>query len=138
MGLTIRNKESSIDMGSGGFCRLRETIAGILSEEFKDLYVSWTSLSNPISDDEGNERLKALFEKRALKEEDAPVLDFLFKPDSEGKLSPKECKRLYSLIKDYDNNILYGYVGRPDCARFRDFKAIVEECAKNRWVLVWR
>ena len=30
-------------------------------------------------------------------------------------------------IKDYDDDILYGYAGRKDCAKFADFKKIVKD-----------
>ena len=65
------------------------------------------------------------------------VLDFLFASDAGGKVSAKGCKRLYKIIKDYDDDILYGYIGRKDCAMFKDFKDIVKECAERRIILSW-
>lgn len=140
MGLTIRNKNTSIDMGYGGFYNLRKNIAGIYSPSFKELYEEWTGplFINDLSDEEGNKRLAELYKQKILTDEDDIVLDFLFASDSEGKISVKGCKRLYAIIKDYDDDILYGYCGRKDCAKFKDFKNIVAECAKNRWVLSWR
>lgn len=38
---------------------------------------------------------------------------------------------------DYDDNVLYGYIGRPDCAKFRDFKAILQDCADNKCDMIW-
>lgn len=137
MGVTIRNKNNSIDMGYAGFFNLRKTIAGIYSEQFKRLYDAWCRPFGGIPDDEGNERLAKLYEKGILSDEDDVVLDFLFAPDAGGKISAKGCKRLWQVIKDYDDKILYGYQGRPDCAMFKDFKNIVEDCAKNRLVLTW-
>lgn len=30
-----------------------------------------------------------------------------------------------------------GYIGRPDCAKFRDFKAILQDCADNKCDMIW-
>lgn len=146
MGVTILNKNKCIDMGCGGFSNLRNTIAGLLPEEFAELYKAWTNPMNWLHTDspnhllneEGNKRLSRLYAEGILTDEDDPVIDFLFAPDCGGKISAKGCKRLYQVIKDYDDDIVYGYSGRSDCAKFADFKAIVEECAKKRLVLTWR
>ena len=34
---------------------------------------------------------------------------------------------IYEVIKNYDDDILYGYADRKDCAKFADFKAIVKD-----------
>lgn len=47
------------------------------------------------------------------------------------------CKELLKIIGDYDDNVLYGYIGRPDCAKFRDFKAILQDCADNKCDMIW-
>lgn len=138
MGVTIENKTKSIDMGYGGFYNLRETIAGLLSEEFKNLYVEWTSMNGSINNEEGNKLLGNMYKRGVLTDEDVIILDFLFASDCGGKISVKGCRRLWKLIKDYDDNVLYGYAGRPDCAKFKDFKEIIETSAKNRWIAKWR
>lgn len=137
MGVTIRNKCKSIDMGYGGFYNLRRNIAGIYSDEFKTLYENWIKPYSEITDEEGNEKLNDLYNRGILTDDDDCVLDFLFASDCSGKITSKTCKKLFDLIKDYDDNILYGYVGRPDCAKFSDFKEIVYICAKNRLTLFW-
>jgi len=137
MGVTIRNKQKSIDMGCGGFSNLRDTIAGLLSKEFQTLYIEWTKPFSSITDEEGNKMLSKLYEDNILTDNDDILLDFLFAFDCGGKLSIKGCKRLHNLIKDYDDNILYGYIGRKDCAKFKDFKEIVELCVKNKWIMSW-
>lgn len=137
MGITISNKEKSIDMGCGGFYNLRKNIAYLLCEDFGRLYESWISPLSQMDDEMGNIQLMNLFNVGLLKEEDEVILDFLFASDCAGKISSKDCCKLYALIKDYDDNILYGYVGRPDCARFKDFKEIVKQSAKNRWIVSW-
>lgn len=137
MGVTIENKNRSIDMGYGGFYNLRKNIAGIYSIEFKNLYEEWCRPYSKITNEEGNKILASFYERNILTDDDDIVLDFLFASDCEGKISVKGCRRLYKIIKDYDDNICYGYIGRNDCAMFKDFKSLVEECAKNRIILKW-
>ena len=131
MGLTIKNEEMSIKMSYIGFAELRKAIAKLLNPDFAELYIALCK--NKTSNEILNKKLNLYFEKGILKEEDNPILDFLFMSDCEGKLPAKSCKVLYN----YDDNIKYGYCGRPDCAMFSDFKEIVRLCAKNRWVLKW-
>ena len=137
MGITIGNRNRTLDMGYGGFYNLRRNIAGIYSEEFKSLYEAWCSPVGRLSNEEGNEQLAELYSRGILCDDDDIVLDFLFASDSDGKISVKGCRRLYEVIADYDDDICYGYIARPDCAKFIDFKKIVEDCAKNRLVLKW-
>lgn len=138
MGITIRNKENSIDMGCGGFMNLRRNIANLLSKEFGDLYKEWCKSFSPITDEEGNKILKTFYRDGILSDEDDVIIEFLFASDLEGKITAKGCKRLYELIKDYDDNILYGYAMHPNCAKFADFKEIIKESAKHNWVVQWR
>lgn len=135
MGVTISNKNHSIDLSYSGFARLRDTIADLLNPEFGDLYKKWTSLE--MSDEIGNKLLNNLYKDKKLTDEDDPIIKFLFAPDYHGKIPAKDCKILYNLIKDYDNNIKYGYIGRPDCAVFKDFKNIIETSSKNKWIVTW-
>ena len=137
MRITIRNKNKSIDMGYGGFFNLRKNIAGIFSPDFKEFYEEWTKPSSKITDEEGNFKLMEFYNKGVFNDNDDDILNFLFASDCDGKISAKTCKKLYNRIRDYDDNILYGYIGRPDCAKFSDFKEIVADCAKNHLVLSW-
>lgn len=47
-------------------------------------------------------------------------------------------KKIYDIIKDYDDTILYGYRGRPDCAKFANFKQIVKDCIDTNTNMTWR
>lgn len=53
------------------------------------------------------------------------------------EISVEDCKAIWEVIKDYDTNVLYGYVGRPDCAKFKDFKNIVKDCIDNNCNMEW-
>lgn len=137
MGITIKNKNMGIDMGYHGFFLLRKNIAYLISEDFGRLYEQWCGPFGHLTDEEGNKKLKILYSQGKMINADELVLKFLFESDGEGKLSVNGCKKLYELIKDYDDNILYGYVGRPDCAKFKDFKEIIKQSAKSRLVVRW-
>lgn len=135
MGITLRNKHMSFDLGSGGFYNLRKNIAGLLSKEFQELYINWTS--GKMTNDEGNKQLLSLYNRKILKDEDDVILNFLFASDVDGKLAVKDSRSLYNLVKDYDDNILYGYAGRPDCFRFKDFKILLKDSVDHRLVITW-
>ena len=65
------------------------------------------------------------------------VIDFLYEPDCDGSVSYGTCKQILKVVRDYDDSSLYGYAGRPDCAKFVDFKLIVGDCVKNKCTLKW-
>ena len=142
MGITIRNQEKSIDLGYGGFANLRNTIANCLDTEFATLYKELTLYYNyrekgfnsqeEFFEDHDN-RVLEICTRKNLDEE---VVNFLYRSDCDCRsVSYKTCRHLWKYIKDYDDDICYGYIGRPDCAMFKDFKEIVETCAKKRWVM---
>lgn len=143
MGVTISNQNHSIDLGMGGYHNLCNTIAKCLDEEFYNVYIQLLSGYYKYSDygfksqkeffDDHDKKVIEICNRKQLDEE---VVNFLYRPDcSNESVKPKTCRHIWKYIKDYDDNILYGYCGRPDCARFKDFKKIVEECAKKRWVM---
>ena len=41
-------------------------------------------------------------------------------------------------IFSVEDMVRYGYAGREDCAMFRDFKKILEDCAEHKCNMVWR
>lgn len=55
----------------------------------------------------------------------------------EAKLPYGVAKEVLKVIGDYDDNIIYGYAARPDAARFRDFKAILQDCVETKSMLAW-
>lgn len=83
MGVTIKSKSRSIDLGGGGFRRLRTKVAELAAPDIFEHY----------------------------------------KKLGEGMWYPNR----KAFFKDYDDNILYGYAGRKDCAKFADFKKIVKD-----------
>ena len=55
------------------------------------------------------------------------ILDFLYEGDCNAEMDADHCRSIYEVIKDYDDDILYGYAGRKDCAKFADFQKIVQD-----------
>lgn len=145
MGITISSPSKSIDMGAGGFANLRTTISKLLNcKEFSDIYEELTSggqyhyISKGFSSmseyfDDYDRRALEICERNELDEE---VVNFLYRSDCDcDSVSVKTCRHLWKYIKDYDDDFVYGYAGRPDRAMFKDFKAIVQECVEKRRVM---
>lgn len=144
MGVTIRCKKtgSSIDMGYGGFNRLRDKVAELHSKEFGKHY---QLLSSPHVMFLQGEARKVYFEEYDRKTAEMiqnkhlniKVADFCLQPDCDGGIRYGACKVIYEAVKDYDDDLLYGYAGRPDCAKFSDFKELLKECYEAKSDLVW-
>lgn len=140
MGVTIRCKKTghSIDIGSGGFLCLRRKISDLVGDPWAAHYRHLTD-SSPVDRPEDwykkfNQITQSLIETRRVS---VKIVDFLLQSDCSGAIRYGACKQLLKVIGDYDDNILYGYAGRPDCAMFKDFKRLLEECAENKCDLEW-
>lgn len=138
MGVTIESKRYSCDMGYGGFGRFRDLIAKKVSDKF---YNHYSKLSEPkVMFSTGNER-KTFFEKYdaitykliEAKEVTEGVANFLYQSDCRGEIDRKQAKEIYKLIKDYDDNVIFGYIGRSDCAKMEDMKKIFSDKTKVNW-----
>jgi len=138
MGITISSKRHSCDMGYGGFNRFRNVVAEKVSKKFSEHYartdipeVMFLSGSN--REDffkKYNETTEELIERKEVTEE---VANFLYQADCGGKIDRKQAKEIYSLIKECDDNILFGYLGRKDCARMSDLKSIFSDGTRVEW-----
>jgi len=140
MGITIESKNYSIDIGYGGFGRLRAKVAELagkeIGEHYKDLDKGMF-----LRGEERTKFFEAYNRKISELEEEfkipCGILDFLYASDCGGKAVPKGCKQIYEVIKDYDDDVLYGYCGKNDCAKFKDFKEIVKDCIDNKCSMKW-
>lgn len=61
------------------------------------------------------------------------VANFLYQTDCEGKIDRKQAKEIYELIKDCDDNMIFGYTGRSNCAKMSDLKKIFSDKTKIEW-----
>lgn len=140
MGVTIQCKKTgdSIDMGYGGFLQLRRKVSDLCGEPWASHYRTLTDTPCYGKDkawyEEFDKNTIALIEERAIS---VKVVDFLLQSDAGGSIRYGACKTILKIIGDYDDDILYGYAGRPDCARFKDFKQLLTQCADNKCNLVW-
>ena len=139
MGLSISCKKTgrSIDMGAGGFAALRERVAALESEEWGALYKTLSApplLKNKAFYDEFNVKTEKLLKQKKVH---VKVVDFCLQTDVSGRIRFGACQQILKAIGDYDDDILYGYCGRPDCAKFADFKRILQDCVENKCDMVW-
>lgn len=138
MGITISSKRHSCDMGYGGFGRFRNVVAENTNDEFYKHYLELTTPEAMFSF--GSEREK-YFEKHDAKTKEfieqnivtVEVANFLYQSDCGGKIDRKQAKQIYELIKECDDNLIFGYVGRNDCAKMADMKRIFLDGTKVEW-----
>lgn len=146
MGVTIQCTKTykSIDMGYGGFNSLRNKVAELAGEPFASHYQKLFEPEYMFCFD--SEDRKRLFDEYNAKTErmvkageaSIKIVDFCLQSDCGGCITHKQCRKILEVIGDYDDNICYGYVGRRDCAMFKDFKEILKDCVKHKCDMVWR
>lgn len=133
MGICLKNKEYSMDMGYGSFYNLRKKIAHLYNEEFGNIYEQW--VNGECDNSTINLKMEELFQNNTFIDQDSYTLNFLFQSDCEGKISYKDCKRLLEIIGDYTDNIQYGYVYANNS--FSYFKEMLRNCYNKRRNLYW-
>lgn len=145
MGVTIRCPKTwnSIDMGYGGFGRLRNKIAELIGGEFAEHYMLLSKPEVMCLFGKCRETFFESYNKKTMpiirKENvNIKVADFLYQSDCEGKIRYGACKELLKVIGDYDDDIIYGYCGRSDGAKFSDFVSILKDCVENKCDMIWR
>ena len=141
MGITIKSKNFSADMGYVGFNRFRNKVAELSNKEFGKHYKDLESSIVIFNEKEREEyfqkydaKTEKLVEKNLISEE---IANFCYQSDCEGSIDQDQAKQIYEKIKDYDDNICYGYSGRSDCAMFSDLKNIFKDCAENGGTVDW-
>ena len=141
MGVTIESKNHSIDLGYIGFNLLRRKVAELTAEDIGVHYKELSKVFCYFGDERAihieryNRKITELSEK--YNGEKDGILHFLYAADTDGEMPVEICKEIYEVIKDYDDDILYGYSGRPDCAKFKDFKELVKDCIDNDCTMKW-
>ena len=141
MGITIESKNKEIDLGYGGFMNLRTKVAELAGEDIEEHYRNLHKA--PIfGEDKRKEFFKEYDKKIAELDEKYNgemncILHFLYASDCEAEMSVEVCQKIYDIIKDYDDEYIYGYSGRPDCAMFKDFKEIVKDCIDSDCSMKW-
>ena len=121
-----------MDMGYGSFRNLRVVIARLLNEEFGNNYNNIIYCHTP-KDIERNDKKAEEFIRKYRLDED--IVNFLYMTDCEGKIDYKTCRKIYDLVKDYDDDKMYGYVQANNS--FKYFKQMLLDCATKRRMLFW-
>lgn len=141
MGITIKSNNFTVDVGYMAFNKFRIKVAELTNLKFgahcKSLFES-TYL--PDREKRGffikyNKETKRMIEESIVS---VGIANFCHQADYKGYIDQKQAKEIYEKIKDYDDDILYGYVGRPNCARFSDYKNIFKDCTENGGIIQWR
>ena len=140
MGINFYTKSKKVnvdyDIGYGGMVRLRNKVAKLLDEEFGNHYESLSSLFGKEDFEIFDKKANEIISKNISTKEQELVLDFLFMPDSEGKLTYKHCKAIYDIIKDdtEETVIRYAFYSKND---WKDFKQILFEISQAKVNLYW-
>lgn len=138
MGMTISSKRYSCDMSYSGFARFRTTVARCVTDEVGKHYQKL--MDSFVMDSWGEDR-DAYFEAYDARTHElvekgelpAEIANFLYQSDSEGKIDRKQAKMIAHLIKDCEDDIVFGYAGSSDCARMSDMKRIFSDNTKVEW-----
>ena len=139
MGITIYSKNLECDLGYGGFRRLRRVVSDLVPcDEIKEHYNYLLDnlfhiAGNKEAEKAYDKRLDELFEKYGRKYR--KVMNFLWASDVEAKFNYGTAKKLLEIIGDYDDDHIYGYAGREDAMKFKDFKEILKDAveSKKKW-----
>lgn len=138
MGVTIECKKtgSFCDITCGGFFRFRNKVATLSSEEFGEHYSQiLTKLS---ADKKARDAFDRETERLIRKCKISRYVDgFLFQSDCSGRITPAACKKIYDIIKDYnDSETNYSYAAKM--VSFNDLKALIKECCDKKSCMEWR
>lgn len=128
MGLTVRAKglscEDSYDCGYLTFGNFRMELARIYNAEFGELYKKWYLYQEDVTESD----VKRMNE---LSNEDLDI--FLNHSDGDGKFSPKECKKIYDVIKNWHSDMQgHNYGIMKSYNMLEHWKNIFLHCYKRR------
>lgn len=140
MGITVESENRSIDLGYGGFSNLRTKVAELTGKEIGEHYKKLRDGIFLVGEKRKNFFVE--YDKKIAgleKQFEIPggILDFLYASDCSAEIPVGACKQIYEVIKDYDDDVLYGYIGRTDCAKFNDFKELVKDCIDSNCSMEW-
>ena len=140
MGITItaNNSKYSFNMGYGGFFNLRTNLAKAYDEEFGELYSALRFCKRKAVYAFFDKVCNDMLSDERFKEEDNDIIDFLFMPDSDGKIRYRTCGKLYNLIKDIDfGDKRFQFCKYSKGNDYEQFKVFLKECYSHRRNLRW-
>lgn len=140
MGVNLENKNMSLVLPTSRFHAFRKVIAQQIHPDFGNFYNQ--ADEGMFLTGEEEKKFWEAYDKRLVTVDEEfnishPLLDFLYASDTEGNASVACCHEIYNLIKDYDDNLCYGYCARPNEPRFKDLKALIKDCIESNTELSW-
>lgn len=141
MGVTISATHSSysFNMGYGGFGNLRKNIALALDDAFGNMYLQYARCTTEESLKANDKRCETIINEKGLDKEYEDVLDFLYGPDTDGKISYKTCKKIADLLEPCMPALrtkffrYAAYAGHD----YEDFVAFLKECYRYHRNMRW-
>ncbi|MCM1322968.1 MAG: hypothetical protein NC218_02170 [Acetobacter sp.] len=137
MGVTIKgnySSASSYDFGAGQFASLRAKVAKAALGDKYNIYTEWLATDENTPKEELSKKCENFYKNAG----DA-VYNFCIQSDCGGKLSPKQTRELYEVIKDVDDNwslqYLFYQMHHPQSKE--DFKVLLRACIKNKCGFKW-
>lgn len=146
MGITISGKYKGrrspyeLNMSYSTFFRLRCTIARCLDDRLYSHYLHLIDYRGSEAEwDEYDRITNEIIQQSKIDSVKwkCKIVDFLFMPDTNGKISYGTCKRLYSLIKNEPDEDQYGYTMIGDNT-MGTFKMLLKDVYVNGGTLIWR
>lgn len=133
MTVIFKTKNFEADLGYMGFFRLRRKIEELISPELAELHADYSSsLSRCRLDNESylhmlqcRKRYVKKTEENCEKQEYKKILDFFHISDCKDEIDSDTCKVLWDVIKNYDDDVLYGRYDKP--FPFSAFKELVKD-----------
>ena len=141
MGLTINSKNHSIDLSYSGFYRLRVKVAELTAP---DIYEHYKKLNDwrYVLVSKG-ENFSTEYDKKIVELDEkydgkyTQVLEFLYTSDSPGEADAEHCKSVYEIIKEYDDDIIYGYRSGIEAVLFKNVKQLIKDGADTGTGIEW-
>lgn len=140
MGVTIEHEEHSHELGYEGFMRFRQQVATLSHEVFGKHYETLGEAMRLAGKERDafykryNLKTDKLIERKIVSIE---IANFCYQADCDGSIDQEQAKQIYEKIKDYEDDILYGYQGLSDCTMFSDLKAMFKDCADKGGTIDW-
>lgn len=101
MGICVKSQNYEFETGYITFNLLRLEIARFLGSEWHDHYEAAIFAPYDMAWSEYNEKTEEM--AKSLSKEDDMVVDFLYQPDSEGRIDAAHCDALVSLMARADD-----------------------------------
>lgn len=139
MGVSIGTKRFDIIMSYDSFLRFRKEVAKAISEEFGNKYCEYIEESfkaelffSELSLKKLDEAFNKYLETAGV---DDDVVDFLFLPDSVGKINYKTARKIRDLCRKSESKICFGYIyNRVDMSGMAE---MFNDAVKHRCNVTW-